>query len=368
MIVILFSTITVSPIPVPSPHIGGFRGEPISLSVQLRSQSGIPIDNATVLFFHETQNSLLGKAVTNTTGFAMFVWIIPTNHSLGPVQLNATYRGDPERYFLPSMVHIPVTIFSRLHNDVQVRDDQGYPVDSLIRIGQRVLFYTTVTDENSQPVANITVQLIMDSDTILAIKTTSLNGSLVFTCLLNQTTKPYVIFTIRSLSSEYYNGTDSVVQLWIQNSTVHFLGLPIFWHPSNGYTLQGRLVGCFGEGVANATIELLLDSNFHLETTQTTNYGSFIFNLREHIETVRNNEFIIIQFPGSPGQSPSRFFIRIISSPPYNPFTHSIDPLTPTAWLSLLHQVSIVVVGCLTVSSSILTLRMKKSTKRIVSH
>jgi hypothetical protein len=368
LIIILISTIAISPLPLPSPYSGAFRGEPISLSVQLRSQNGIPIDNATVLFFHETQNLLLGTAITNSTGFAQFIWIIPPNHTLGPAQLNATYRGDPERYLLPSMVPIPLTIFGQLQNHVQVIDDQGYPIDSFIRLGQRVFFYTTITNENSQPISNITVQLIRDRDTVLATKISPLNGSLVFSYLLNHTLNPYVFFTIRSENSGYYNGTDSTVQLWIQNSTVHFLGLPRFWHPSNGYSLQGRLCGCLGEGIPNATIELILDYNLHLESTHTTNDGFFTFNLYANIEAIQNVEFIIIQFPGSPGQRSSRFYIRVISSPPQNPFTQTIDPLTPTAWLSLLHQVSIVVVGCLTLSSSVITLRMKRSTKRIVSH
>ncbi len=368
LVAILISTLSISPVPLPSPQTCAFRGEPVSLFVQLRSQSGIPIDNATVLFFHETQNTFLGTAITNSTGFALFIWLIPSNHTLGPVQLNATYRGDPERYFLPSMVLIPLTIFAQLHSQIQVRDDQGYPINSVIRIGQRVLFYTTITDDNAQPVSDITVQLIKDSATILATKTTPLNGSLVFSCLLNETLSPFVIFTIRSLNSGYYNGTDSSFQLWIQNATVYFIGLPNFWHPSNGYSLQGRLLRYPGTGIPNATIELLLYSNSEIGTTQTTNDGFFTFSLYERIEAIRNSKFMIIRFSGSPGQSSSRFFIRIISSPPYNPFTHSIDPVTPTAWLSLLHQASIVAVGCLTVSSSILTLRMKKSTKRIVSH
>jgi hypothetical protein len=363
---VLISTLVASPLPVPSLQTSAFRGDTITLTVQLRSQGGFPIENASVLFFHETQDTYLGSAITNATGHAQFIWSIPLSHVLGPIQLNATFRGDPARYLLPSMVPIPLTIFAQLQNHFNITDANGVPIGSQVQIGQQLLFHTQVTDDNMTPMEDVSVQLILEPNEILAERQTPQNGSLTLSCTLNQTANHIATFRIRSLSQGYYNGTDSVVQLQIEKASVSFVGVPSYWVPSNGYSLGGRLITTTGLGIPNASIELRLDSGHTLSFSRSNNDGLFNFDLFAFVESIQARQYIVLRYNGTIGFGEARVLVGIITSPPYLPYT--LEPITSTAWLSALHQISIISLSCLTIGSSILTLRMKRSTKRIVSH
>jgi hypothetical protein len=368
LILLLTTVLATSNLPLPSPQTSVYRGGPTTISVQLKSQSGTPIENATVLFFHETQNELLGTAITNSSGFAHFIWMIAPSHELGPVQLNATFRGDPERYLLPSMVPIPLTIFAKMQIELNVTDESGTPIDSDVRIEQRLFFKITVTDDNHNPLNAVTVQLIMEPNQIISERITLSNGSLIFSCLLNHTASSSFAFTVRSLNQGYYNGTEIKLQFLIQNSSSHFIGLPQFWHPSFGYSLRGKLLRLSGEGIPNASIQLLLEPVEVSKISQTENDGTFYFDLFDVFEYIQHSQYLIVQYKGTPGQSASRAIIGIIASPPHNPFTQSIEPASFLVWLPLIHQTSILIVSFLTIGTSLLTLKMKRSTKRILSH
>jgi hypothetical protein len=367
LIFLLISVLVASPPPIPSPPTSAYRGNPTTITIQLKSQTGNPIENAVVYFYHETYNELLGTAITNTTGFAQYTWIIPLTHELGPIQLNATFHGDPERYLLPSMVPIPLTIFGLIHNNVNVTDETGNPVGSYVRIGQQLRFHTLITNVNSTPLGSIMVQFILEPDTVLAETSTPPNGSLIFDYILNETVEPVYTFTIRSLHLGYLNGTETSFQFMTRNSSVQFFGLPWFWHPSSGYSLQGKLGTATGQGIPNASIKLLFDSGIVLKTAQTENDGRFLIDLYEFSEAIQKNSYLILQYNGAPGQSKTRFVIRIISGSTYNPFTQTLEPTTPVVD-PIFFQISIITVSFLTAGTSLQALRMRRSTKRVVSH
>jgi hypothetical protein len=141
----------------------------------------------------------------------------------------------------------------------------------------------------------------------------------------------------------------------------------MFWHPSSGYSLQGKLGTTLGQGIPNASIELLLDSGIVLKNTQTENDGRFLIDLYDISEAIQRHSYLILQYNGAPGQSKTRFVIRIIASSPYNPFTQSLEPTTPILH-PIFFQISIIAVSCLTAGTSLQALRMRRSTKRVVSH
>jgi hypothetical protein len=293
--------------------------------------------------------------------------MIPLTHELGPIQLNATFHGDPERYLLPSMVPIPLTIFGLIHNNVNVTDDTGNPVGSYVRIGQHLRFHTLITNDNSDPQGSVMVQFILEPDTVLAEKSTPSNGSLVFDFILNLSAEPIYTFTIRTLNLGYLNGTETSFQFITRNSSVQFFGLPWFWHPSSSYFLQGKLGTTTGQSIPNASIELSLDSGIVLKTTQTENDGRFLIDLYEFREAIQRNSYLILQYNGTPGQSKTRFVIRIISSSSFNPFIQTLEPTTPVVH-PIFYQISIITVSVLTAGTSLQALRMRLSTKRVVSH
>jgi hypothetical protein len=206
LILLLVSTFLGSHVSLPTPltQAGAFRGAPFTIAVQLKDQNGNPIDNATVLFFHETHDNYLGSSITNQTGHTHFIWQIPGTHELGPIQLNATFRGDPQRYLLPSMIPIPVTIFAKLQNSVDIKDSEGNPISSPLTIGQHLFFHVIIQSDDMSPVAGVLVQLILEPDQVIREDTTLQNGSVMMSYVFNQSFESSVTFTIRSINFDWY--------------------------------------------------------------------------------------------------------------------------------------------------------------------
>jgi hypothetical protein len=321
-----------------------------------------------VLFFHEDQNNLLGTVQTNTTGHATFVWQIPLTHPLGVAQLNATFRGDPERFLLPSMVPIPITIFAQMQAIISVHDQEGRPIDSRIKIGQPLFFHTTIQDDQMSPMENITVQLWRDPDQFITQKVTPANGSITLECLINSSVRSPVVFSVRSLNQGLYNGTEHRFEFSISNASAYFIGLPIFWHRSHGYEICGRLCQKTGEGLPFASIELLQETRSVIGSVHTQADGTFQLDLLDLLDQLSENRFIILRYNGSTGYSFVEAFIGIIPSTSINPFSQFIAITPPLRPSPLVHQISIIILSCLTITTTILTYRMKRTTTRIVTH
>ena len=370
LILLLVSTFLASPVPLPDPltHTGAFRGTPFTVAVQLKDQNGNPIDNATILFFHETHDEYLGRGITNLTGHTHFIWEIPTTHELGPIQLNATFPGDPERFLLPSMVLIPVTIFAQLQNNVEIRDSEGDLIDSPLTVGQRLYFHIIVQNDDLSPIEGILVQLILEPDQIIKEDTTLQNGSVILSCLLNQSLENTVTFTVRSMNYDFFNGTESSYVFTIGKTFTNFIGIPAFLYIHGETIITGQLCQISGSGIEDASIELFSETKFWITSTLTESDGSFQFDLQEIVDTIENHRFLILRYNGIGGHTNAQAIIGIIQGPNGNPFSHFLDIVPPAGLSPLFQQFSIIIISCLTIGTTVLTIRMKRSTGRIVSH
>lgn len=370
LILLLVSTFLGSHVPLPTPltQTGAFRGAPFTIAVQLKAQNGNPIDNATVLFFHETHDNYLGSAITNQTGHTHFIWQIPGAHELGPIQLNATFRGDPERYLLPSMIPIPVTIFAQLQNSVDIKDSEGNPISSPLTIGQHLFFHVIVQNDDMSPVEGVLVQLVLEPDQVIREDTTLQNGSIMLSCLLNHSLESSVTFTIRSMNFDFFNGTGSSYLFTVGKVFTNFIGIPAFWHLHDGTPINGRLCQISGSGIKDATIQLLADNESLITSTLTESDGHFQFDLQEIVDTIENHRFLILRYDRSEGHTSAQAIIGIIQGSNGNPFSHFFDIVPSAGFSPVLHQFSIIIISCLTIGTTVLTIRMKRSTGRIVSH
>ena len=370
LILLLVSTVLGSPVPLPDPltQTGAFRGTPFTIAVQLKDQNGNPIDNATVLFFHETHDEYLGSGITNLTGHTEFIWEIPTTHELGLIQLNATFRGDPERFLLPSMILIPVTIFAQLQNSIDIKDSEGNSIYSPLTVGQHLFFHVTVRSDDLSPMEGILVQLILEPDQIIKEDTSLQNGSVILSCLLNQSLESSATFTVRSMNYDFFNGTESSYIFTIGKAFTNFIGLPAFLYLYGETIITGQLCQISGSGIENASIELFSETESWITSTLTASDGSFQFDLQEIADTIENQRFLILRYNGSGGHTHAQAIIGIIQGLNGNPFSHFLDIVPPAGVSPLLQQYSIIIISCLTIGTTVLTIRMKRSTGRIVSH
>lgn len=367
IIILLISSLAASPIPIPSPPTGAIRGTACPITVQLLDQNGAPIPDATVLFFHETNNEFLAAIVTNLTGHAQLVWQIPLSHELGPVNLNATFRGDPERYLLPSKVSIPLTIFAELQQNITLTDSTGTPIASYVTIGQSLFFHVIVFDDLMIPVEGVPVQLIMDQTQVITQGMSAQNGSLILKCTLNQSYSNTVTFTIQSQNHNYYTGTESSVQLIVANTSVYFIGIPTFWCPWKTHSFNGRLIRITGEDVSNVSIDLLSQKRALLLTNRTELDGKFSFNLVNELDLIENNRFVILRYNGTFGYHAVEAIIGLVPSSAINPFSQIVEIISSTGSSTLLHQIGIITIACVTLTTTLITLRRRRTTRRIVS-
>jgi len=369
LLVILLGSMLISPsVPLPSPYLGAFRGTDFPLTVQLRDLSGNPIDNATILFFHEDQNIFLGSAQTNNTGHATFVWQIPITHPLGLAQLNATFRGDSERFLLPSMVSIQITIYAQMQMVISVQDEEGQLVSSRVTIGQQLFFHTVIRDDHMSPMENVTVQLWREPNHFITQKKTPANGSITFEFQINSSLSSPILFTIRSLGQDLYNGTENQLQFLINNSSAYFIGIPAFWHRSHGYEIHGRLCHSTGEGIFPGSIDILQESRVSIGSVQTQTDGTFHLNLQNLFEQLLRDRYIILRYNGCAGYSFVEALIGIIPGTAINPFSQFITITPPLGPSSFLQQIGIIALSCVVVITTFLTYRMKRTTTRIFAH
>lgn len=365
---LLISALIGSPIPPPSPHTGAFRGAPFLITVQLQSQSGNPIDNASILFFHETQNEYLGNAITNITGHGKFIWQIPSTQDLGPIQLNATYRGDPERYLLPSVISIPLTIFAQIRNNISVKDSDGNQVTSVVDKGQRLFFHVLILNDQMSPLEGIRVQLLQEPNQLITEGLSAQNGSIILDCIVNYTMSSDVTFIVRSLSSGYYNGTAQSFQFSLNKFSSRFIGLHAFWNPSYDPILCGKLCLLSGEGISNASVELLHKNKSVISIVKTDEDGNFQFNVSKISRMVEKNRYVILRYNGTLDFSTNEAVIGIIPGSSINPF-EQFGEHTPLEEIPpLLQQIGIIVIGGIAIATAFLTIKMKRTTSRIVSH
>ncbi len=113
---------------------------------------------------------------------------------------------------------------------------------------------------------------------------------------------------------------------------------------------------------------MLHETESLIKTTQTAPDGYFSFDLYDVIYSIVYNRFLIIRYNGTNGQGGATAVIGIIPGFTYNPFIHIIESIALLGLFPLFHQISIITVSCLTIITTVLSRKMKRTTRRIVSH
>lgn len=109
------------------------RGETITITAQLLQNGtyGDPVVNQTIEFFDQTHDSFLGSDMTDSNGLAYIDWPLPSEHPLGFMMINATFRGNQSLSLSPSCQWMPLTVVSSTTMEIQVEDSDLAPGDDL---------------------------------------------------------------------------------------------------------------------------------------------------------------------------------------------------------------------------------------------
>ena len=367
LIVLLPMLVAASP-PPPIADAIAFRGTEHTITVKLETELGSPIENATIYFYHEEQNALLGSSSTNQTGHAVFTWEIPSTHKLGPTSLNATFPGDDEGHLLPCYVPIPLIILSQTELSVEVSDGTGKPIGETVYPDQTLIFTVRVQDDQGQPLQGVSVSLSGANNQTIAAESTAQNGVVVFRHRLESTLAASVLFRVRSLSLGYFVGNELELQYCGEKSPSMFVGLPSFIKKGDQSVIVGRLRHEYRDSIPMARIRLLLDGVQEIAETVADEEGRFRYNLDHDFHRIASGRFLTISYDGDSSHTPTRAIVGLILTRTATPFSQLVEVVLPTQMAELLYCLGLVAATCTGVISTYLTLKIKRATSNIVSH
>ncbi len=157
------------------------RGDTIEISGRLLENItyGNPVPNQILEFYDQTENQLLGFALTDVDGYATITWSIPINHTLGNTILNVTFRGNESLYLSSSCQYMLLTILSQTNMQVQVKENHLAPHDFI-----EVEVY--IENDKQDPIQNATLHFCVN-DTIIMTTITNSSGHGHFSIECNDT-------------------------------------------------------------------------------------------------------------------------------------------------------------------------------------
>jgi hypothetical protein len=340
----------------------------LEIVVRLETPLGTPISNATLFLFHEVQNVLLDTSLTNNSGFATFQWQIPLSHDLGTTTLNATFLGDPERYLLPSYLPMPITIYSQMQMEIEVRDIDGSPIETTVHPNQNLVFIVSLMDDNTNPLAGFTVRFLSGGDELIAEEVTPDNGSVTFNFQVKSDSNPFAEFKFTGLNQGYYNTCQETLRFPIENSTTRFTSLPSFLQLGNQCFFTGYLRHRYGAGIDGARIRLLLDGVFALIEGETIQEGYFHFDLSQYQNQLASGNFILARFEGNDVYQATQAIVGLVPATTQTPFTQMVGSVSALHLMAFSFQLQLITFSCLTLGSLIVVVKIRRTTREIMSH
>ncbi|MEE9540473.1 MAG: hypothetical protein V3V85_03145 [Candidatus Thorarchaeota archaeon] len=134
------------------------RGETITITAQLLQNGtyGDPVVNQKIEFFDQTHDSFLGSDMTDSNGLAHIDWPLPSEHPLGFMMINATFRGNQSLSLSPSCHWMPLTVVSSTAMEIQVEDSDLAPGDDLFLI-------VRLLNDMNEPLSDASLMVVSNS-------------------------------------------------------------------------------------------------------------------------------------------------------------------------------------------------------------
>lgn len=353
--------------PLPFADPIALRGTQQLITVNLETELGAAIENATIYFYHEEVNSLLGTATTNGTGHAVFAWQIPLAHKLGLTSLNATFPGDEQRHLLPCYVRIPLTVIAQTKLAVIVCDEIGNIITESVYPDQILVFTVYVHDDLAQPLQGILVYLLGAGNQTIGTGSTAQNGAVIFEHRLGPVVGAAVSFKVQSSSLGFFKGSEAELQYAVEKSQSWFVGLPSFLRTGQA-VVAGRLRHQYADKVPMARIRVLLDGSREIAVTMANQEGRFCHDLNRELQRVVSGRFLMVLYDGDSSHTPTLAVIGLILARTATPFSQLIKVVFNTPLSEALYWIGLVAATCTGVFSAYLTFRIRRTTTNIVSH
>ncbi|MFX1330590.1 MAG: hypothetical protein ACFE9W_03475 [Promethearchaeota archaeon] len=290
------------------------RGDSLPITARLLQNGtyGNPVANQRLFFYDQTQDVLIGSALTDTNGYATVSWNVSINHPLGPSMLNVTFEGNTSLSLSSSCQWSSVIVVSATVIEVQVDENSIHPEDETALIAK-------ITDDHNASISGVTMA-VYSEDTLLAVAPTNASGYATFIidcngtwCITGQNTLRIVF---EQDMARFLNSSQSLISVNIQqiatsieledsyNSTVHLNDS--FWVQM---TIQAE-----GQNHSDASLVVFLDEN-PIDAIVSDMNGVARFSLDIDSRYILGIHSIRIEYSGTFRYAPSyiEFDISVIS-------------------------------------------------------
>ena len=134
------------------------RGSTITITVTILQNGsyGNPVQNQRIYFFDQTENILLGFAVSNQDGIGSLDWKIPFSHTLGLVTINATFYGNESLSLSSSYQQVSLLVLSQTSLEVDRIPEKLAPGD-LLSLDVHLM------DDSNTSIPNATLTVFKDT-------------------------------------------------------------------------------------------------------------------------------------------------------------------------------------------------------------
>lgn len=272
------------------------RGKSITISVILLQNGtyGDPVPDQNIEFYDQTNNLLLGTAITNTTGFASLDWNIPIDHLLGPTIINATFRGNDLLFLAPSYQSFILNILAS--TEIVLQD-----TPLILATGDTLSFSVNLLDDTSNPINNRTL-FVFRNEILLATTVTNSTGGASFSIHCNSSWSILGENIIRVVHERnivsYFERAETLFSVEIQKLQTsiqsNFSLDSILLDESINF--EAKLTSI--DGGISANLEILLDGS-HLTIATTDISGNSTINLAIDEQFSLGHHFLTIFYNGS---------------------------------------------------------------------
>jgi len=290
------------------------RGENVNISVILLQNGtyGNPVPEQRIEFYDHTNNLLLGNNITDLNGLASISWNIPSDYSLGPIIVNATFHGNESIFLLPSSQSIILYILAS--NEIVLQD-----TPAMLAPGDTLSFSIILIDDTSSSMNNRTVFVFSD-DILLSTAVTNITGGASFSIHCNNSwsvigENVIQIVHEQDIVDNYYDRAETLFSIEIQKiqtliqSNFSLESIPL----SAILNLDVELRSI--EGGISTNLEVLLDGS-PLTVTTTDNSGDGTIHLDIDEQFSLGSHFLTIIYNGSERYAETSFNIEFdIHSP-----------------------------------------------------
>ncbi len=270
------------------------RTEIVRLSGSVFDENGIGIPNQVIYFYDQSENKLIGKNITDITGYCYILWQVPANHSLGIDIINVTYNGNNSLYLGSSFYIIKLLIVATPKLLIDFRNSENISTNKFLP-SDTLNIYVKIKDEFENPFYNANISVNID-DLFIITKYIKNNYSFNISYDLNTISEGIHKICFLLENSEYNDMVNVTRYIYVYKLNFNVIGsfqYVFHDHVSNNITFQIFSNNSF---LSDVKLNLISQSGLLLSSYISNATGHISFNISKYVKCGQNIFYVYIYY------------------------------------------------------------------------